>query len=103
MANQYTVSQEDIQILLEKWPDAKMYFITELDIFNTDGMAEGSKFKIEFIQNDVYISSVYIKENGLWFSTVDNFMIKKIMQCWITTITSNIQVPDAAGAARGKC
>lgn len=94
MPNQYTVSQDDINFLLNKWPESKLYTISQLDLHNTEGLAEGSKFKIEFIQNGTYVASVYIKENGEWFSTVENSMIKMAMKSWMSIKISNRQQSD---------
>lgn len=95
MPNQYTVSHDDIEILLKKWPESKLYaHISQLDLQNTEGLAEGSKFKLEFIQNGTYVASVYIKETGEWFSTVENSMIKMAMKSWMSMKSSNRQASD---------
>ena len=67
----------------ESFPDAKMADVEEVDVFYTDGMAKDAKFKIMISQQNIYLSTIYVKEDGEWFMTMDSIIIKKAMRAWV--------------------
>ena len=86
------------RVLREKFSLLKLAYETSIDeisgadIVYTDGLAAEAKFKIIFTINKSYITTVYVKDDGAWFSTVDNYVIKKAMKAWIEAV-SNPEVP----------
>ena len=87
MSNFYRVLQDNFSIFQESFPDAKMGSVEEIDVFYTDGMAKDAKFKIMISQQDIYLSTVYVKEDGEWFMTMDSIVIKKAMRAWVLKVT----------------
>jgi len=86
MSNFYRVLQDNFSIFQESFPDAKMADVEEIDVFYTDGMAKDAKFKIMISQQDIYLSTVYVKDDGEWFMTMDSIVIKKAMRAWVLKI-----------------
>lgn len=70
----------------ESFPDAKIGDVEDIDVFYTDGMAKDAKFKIMISQQGVYLSTVYVKEDGEWFMTMDSVVIKKTMRAWVLKV-----------------
>jgi len=88
MSNFYRVLQEKFSLLESEYPEAKLEDVTATDVYYTDGMAQDAKFKIVFSKHEKYLTTVYIKDDGGWFSTVENYVIKLAMKAWIQAVTS---------------
>lgn len=83
MIDHYKVLEQNFNILQIEWPKAILdTSIDEQDNIATDGMAAEAKFKIIFIHNGLYMSTVYVNSAGDWFSTMDNVVVKKTMKSW---------------------
>ena len=83
MSNFYRVLQDNFSMFQESFPDAKIGDVEDIDVFYTDGMAKDSKFKIMVSQEDIYLSTIYVKDDGEWFMTMDSVLIKKAMRAWV--------------------
>jgi hypothetical protein len=83
MSNFYRVLQDNFSIFQESFPDAKMGDVEGVDIFYTEGMAKDAKFKIMVSQENIYLSTIYVKDDGEWFMTMDSVVIKKAMRTWV--------------------
>ena len=83
MSNFYRVLQDNFSIFQESFPDAKIGDVEDIDVFYTDGMAKDAKFKIMISQQDIYLSTIYVKDDGEWFMSMDSVVIKKAMRAWV--------------------
>ena len=86
MNNFYRVLQDNFPTFQESFPDAKMADVEEVDVFYTDGMAKDAKFKIMISQQGIYLSTVYVKDDGEWFMSMDSVLIKKAMRTWVLKV-----------------
>jgi len=86
MSNHYRILREKISLLKLIYPEIALYEISSADIYYTDGLAVDAKFKISFLSNGKYITTVYVNANGSWFSTVDSLLVKKAMTDWIQEV-----------------
>lgn len=68
------------------WPDCKLDEVNGVDLYYTDGMSTGAIFKVLFYQSGLYITTVYIKDDGTFYSTMSNILIKNIVIKWIETV-----------------
>jgi len=68
------------------WPECEIGEVTASDLYYSDGMSQGAIFKILFYQGRLYITTVYIKNNGTFYSTMGNIAIKNIIIKWIESI-----------------
>ena len=86
MSNVYKLLEANFTILQKDYPDAILDTVKSDDVFNTDGMAGEAKFKIIFIQQRQFLTTVYVKDDGSWFMTADSIVIKKKMRDWIESV-----------------
>jgi hypothetical protein len=95
MSNHYRILREKINLLKLIYPEIALYEVSSADIYYTDGLAVDAKFKISFLSDGKYVSTVYIKTDGTWFSTVDSPPVKKAMTDWIQEVNlmSQSQLP----------
>lgn len=92
MSNLYRVLREKFSILKRDYPDAILEDIVSSDIVYTDGLAAEAKFKIVFSIYGKYITTIFIKDDGSWFSTVGSATVKKAIRDWIQSVT--IELPS---------
>lgn len=92
MSSLYRVLREKFSLLKLAYPEIVIDEISGADIVYTDGLAGEAKFKIIFTINKSYITTVYVKDDGAWFSTVDNYVIKKAMKAWIEAVSNPVPV-----------
>lgn len=77
---------DNFNILKNEWPFSEISKINGADLYYTDGMAADAMFKIQFYQGEFYITTVYIKEDGTYYLTVDNIAIKLAIKNWIDNV-----------------
>lgn len=77
---------DKFNILKNEWPLCEISNISGTDLYYTDGMAADAMFKIQFHQGEFYITTVYVKEDGTYYLTVDNIVIKLAIKKWIDTV-----------------
>ena len=77
---------DNFNILKNEWPLCEISNISGTDLYYTDGMAADAMFKIQFHQGEFYITTVYVKEDGTYYLTVDNIVVKKAIKNWIDTV-----------------
>ena len=95
MSSFYRVLREKFSLLESEYPEAKLEDVTATDVYYTDGMAADAKFKIVFSKHEKYLTTVYVKDDGGWFSTVENYVIKLAMKAWIAeAATPELSVVD---------
>ena len=86
MSNHYRILREKISLLKLIYPEIALYEVSSADIYYTDGLAVDAKFKISFLSYGKYISTVYVKADGTWFSSVASLLVKKAMTDWIQEV-----------------
>lgn len=86
MSTFYTELQAKFSLLQADYPDATMENVLAIDILQTEGLALGAKFKIVFTQGEVFLTTVYVMDDGVWFMSVNSAAIKKAMRAWVTTV-----------------
>ena len=77
---------EHFNILKNEWPLCEISNISGTDLYYTDGMAADAMFKIQFHQGGFYITTVYVKEDGTYYLTIDSIIVKKAIKKWIDTV-----------------
>ena len=77
---------DNFNILKNEWPLCEILNITWADLYYTDGMATDAVFKIQFHQGGLYMTTVYVKDDGSYYLTIDNIVIKKAIQKWVDTV-----------------
>ena len=86
MSTFYKVLQDNFKLLQNEFPQATMENIFAIDILETDGMATEAKFKIVVSHHDIFLTTVYVRNDGGWFMTADSIVIKKAMKTWIESL-----------------
>lgn len=80
---------DSFHLLKNEWPTCEINAIDKADNYYTDGMATDSIFKIQFYQAGLYLTSIYVKNDGTYYQTIDNILIKKIISKWVNTVKGN--------------
>ena len=86
MSTFYKVLQDNFKLLQNEFPQAAMDTIYAIDLIETDGMATEAKFKITVSQHDIFLTTVYVRDDGGWFMTADSILVKKAMKAWIESL-----------------
>jgi len=86
MSTFYKVLQDNFKLLQNEFPQATLENIFVIDILETDGMATEAKFKIVVSQHDIFLTTVYVRDDGGWFMTADSILVKKALKTWIESV-----------------
>ena len=81
----YIVLQNNFKHIKKEFPEAKMENILAIDVLSTDGMATDAMFKIIFTHHGIFLTTVYVNNDGGWFMTADSILVKNAMKSWIQT------------------
>jgi protein gp37 len=76
----------NLDLLKTVWHGVSLEEVTAMDLLHSDGAVAGAKFKLIFMKEKHYVSTIYMMENGSWLIYTGTSDIKSIVNTWVEQV-----------------